>query len=313
MKKMMLFLLAVLSVVTISCNKNNQKDDKKQGKDVTFVLHLSSLDGSKPDQSLITGVKLVLANRLESFGETTVKETKEGELEMIVSGVDESKLPIMREVLTKDGDFGFWETYNYSEIAQNMLELDQMLDSTGTNAHPLFSVLHQHDTYGCIVGAAKAHDTVKINKILQSDMARRLLPMDLVFAWDAKTTDCNSTCREMYYLYALRAGANGAALQGDVVQEAVAEKDDRNMPIVSIVMNSEAARQWAYLTKMNVGKGVALVLDNRVYTAPIVNMEITGGRSLISGNFTEEETEALARVLKGGKKLPLKVEIVEEK
>lgn len=92
-----------------------------------------------------------------------------------------------------------------------------------------------------------------------------------------------------------------APLEGDVVTDAKDEFDQYSKPAVSMTMNSDGARRWAQLTKQNIGRSIAIVLDNYVYSAPNVNSEITGGRSQITGHFTPEQAKDLANVLKSGK------------
>lgn len=100
-------------------------------------------------------------------------------------------------------------------------------------------------------------------------------------------------------------------MEGDVVTDAKDEFDQYSKPAVSMTMNSDGARRWAQLTKQNIGRSIAIVLDNYVYSAPNVNSEITGGRSQITGHFTPEQAKDLANVLKSGK-MPAPAHIVQE-
>ena len=151
--------------------------------------------------------------------------------------------------------------------------------------------------------------------VLRRDQdAKQILPSDLRLLWSAKPVTDVPQLRNHYELYALKVTTtNGRApLEGDVVTDA---KDQFNnltgQPEVSMTMNSEGARRWAALTKANVGKAVAIVLDGVVYSAPRVNQEIDGGESSISGNFTVEETKDLANTLKSGR-MPAPAKIVQE-
>lgn len=114
-------------------------------------------------------------------------------------------------------------------------------------------------------------------------------------------------------MYAIKSTErNGRApLEGDVVTDAKDEYDQFNKPCVSMSMNTEGSRRWAALTKKNIGKEIAIVLDGYVYSAPRVNSEITGGNSQITGNFTPEVTKDLANVLKSGK-MPAPARIVQK-
>ena len=121
---------------------------------------------------------------------------------------------------------------------------------------------------------------------------------DIRFSWGVSAADGMS----IFELYALKTGYNGAAsLEGNVIDDAKAEFSQSGSPCVTMKMTADAARTWAQLTKANVGNSIAIVLDNAVYSAPNVKGEITGGRSEITGNFTIEQTQDLANVLRSGK------------
>ena len=163
------------------------------------------------------------------------------------------------------------------------------------------------------VGLASARDTAIINKVLQSDLAKQILPADMKLLWSAKPTDI-TTSSNIYELHALRiTQSNGRApLEGDVVTNAEDKFDQTtSKPTVSMTMNSDGARRWAALTKANIGKAIAIVLDDAVYSAPRVNGEIPGGQSEISGNFTIQDTKDLANTLKSGR-MPAPARIVQE-
>ena len=180
--------------------------------------------------------------------------------------------------------------------------------------HPLLSML-QTTPQGAlsIVGYAHVRDTAAIDKIIYSEAARRILPSDVKLLWSAKPTD-GFTAKNIYELHALKVTqSNGRApLEGDVITDA---RDEFNSvtgrPTVNMEMNSDGARRWAALTKANVGRAIAIVLDGAVYSAPRVNGEITGGSSEISGNFTIEDTKDLANTLKSGR-MPAPARIVQE-
>lgn len=182
-------------------------------------------------------------------------------------------------------------------------------------AHPLLSMLQ---TTGngqlSLTGFANVRDTAAINKIIYGAIAKQVLPSDLKLLWSAKPTDMIKGAKNIFELQALKVTtSNGRApLEGDVITDA---KDEFNnltgAPEVSMSMNSEGARRWAALTKANVGKAIAIVLDGAVYSAPRVNGEIDGGNSAISGNFTIEDTKDLANTLKSGR-MPAPARIVQE-
>jgi SecD/SecF fusion protein len=178
--------------------------------------------------------------------------------------------------------------------------------------HPLLALLQTipGDALS-LVGYAHVRDTAEINKALQSDVAKQILPSDLRLLWSAKPM--NEQNKNVFELYALKVTTSDgrAPLEGDVVTDAKDQFDNFGRPEVSMSMNSEGAREWAQLTKANVGKAVAIVLDGVVYSAPRVNGEISGGQSSISGNFTIEDTKDLANTLKSGR-MPAPARIVQE-
>ena len=178
-------------------------------------------------------------------------------------------------------------------------------------AHPLTAMLQVIPQGLSMVGYAHIRDTAEINKVIYGDEAKRIFPSDLKLMWGA--TPMEGT-KNVFELYAIKAsGSNGRApLEGDVIVEAKDEFEQLSgRPSVSMSMNSDGARRWAALTKANVGKAIAIVLDNAVYSAPRVNGEISGGNSQITGNFTIETTKDLANTLKSGR-MPAPARIVQE-
>ena len=180
--------------------------------------------------------------------------------------------------------------------------------------NPLFSIFQPSGNGALsLVGYASARDTAEVNKIIYSALAKQILPADCRLLWSAKPAD-GIQAKNIYELHAIKVTTtNGRApIEGDVVTDA---KDQFNnltgSPEVSMTMNSDGARRWAALTKANVGKAIAIVLDGTVYFAPRVNGEISGGQSSISGNFTIEDTKDLANTLKSGR-MPAPAHIVQE-
>lgn len=179
--------------------------------------------------------------------------------------------------------------------------------------HPLLSMLQTipGDALS-LVGYASVRDTAAVNKMIYGSLAKQILPSDLKLLWSAKPED-GLNKKNVYGLYALKITTSDgrAPLEGDVVTTAKDDFDQHGRPQVSMTMNSEGAREWAALTKANVGKAIAIVLDGVVYSAPRVNGEISGGQSSISGNFTIEDTKDLANTLKSGR-MPAPAKIVQE-
>ena len=186
-------------------------------------------------------------------------------------------------------------------------------DEQFRKSHPLASLLQfAQGPSGCVVGYASWRDTAAVNRCLASDVAKQVLPSDLRLKWGVKAVG-RGQLGDIFELYAIKVTErNGRApLEGDVVTEAKDDFDEHGRPCVSMTMNSDGARRWAALTKANVGRAIAIVLDDYVYSAPNVMNEITGGVSSITGQFTIEDTRDLANVLKSGK-MPAPAHIVSE-
>ncbi|MDN5552760.1 protein translocase subunit SecDF [Prevotella sp.] len=180
--------------------------------------------------------------------------------------------------------------------------------------HPLLAMLQTTGQNSLsVVGYASVRDTAAVNRVIHSAAAKQILPSDLKLLWSAKPAD-GIQAKNIYELHALKVTTTTgrAPLEGDVVTDASDQFDHLSgSPEVSMTMNSDGARRWAALTKANVGRAIAIVLDNAVYSAPRVNGEIDGGQSSISGNFTIEDTKDLANTLKSGR-MPAPARIVQE-
>ena len=181
--------------------------------------------------------------------------------------------------------------------------------------NPLFSVFQptQGNTLA-VVGYANARDTAEINKIIYSDLAGTIFPAELKLRWGAKPeTFGGQSNGDIFELYALKiTEPNGRApLEGDVITNSKDDFDQMSHPCVSMQMNSDGARRWSQITKQNIGKAVAIVLDDAVYSAPRILTQIDGGNSQITGNFTIEDTKDLANTLNSGK-MPAPTRIVQE-
>ena len=181
--------------------------------------------------------------------------------------------------------------------------------------NPLFAVFQPVQGQGlAIVGYALARDTADVDKVIYSTIAKDILPAEVKLRWGAKAEDFGTgTHGDVFALYALKiTEPNGRApLEGDVITNAKDDFDQMGHPSVSMEMNSDGARRWSQITKMNLGKAVAIVLDDAVYSAPRIQSQIDGGRSQITGNFTIEDTKDLANTLNSGK-MPAPTRIVQE-
>lgn len=181
-------------------------------------------------------------------------------------------------------------------------------------AHPLLAILNPTGQGALsVVGYASVRDTAEINRIIHSEVAKQVLPTDLKLLWSAKPAD-GLKVKNYYELHALKVTTTTgrAPLEGDVIVNASDQFDHfTGKPEVSMTMNTDGSRRWSAITKANIGRAVAIVLDGLVYTAPRINCEIDGGQSSITGNFTIEDTKDLANTLESGR-MPAPARIVQE-
>lgn len=185
---------------------------------------------------------------------------------------------------------------------------DSNLDSLAQNdeVSPLFSLIRSQR--GLVY---ELEDTAAINDIIQREDIKSLFPRNSRLVWDVKPTDVDGGT-QLLELYVVRTQrGDKAMLTGEVINDARQTYDQVGQPAVDMSMDPTGARKWAKITKDNIGKQIAIVLDNYVYSAPVVNAEIPNGKSIIEGNFTMEEAKDLANILKAGS-LPAPTRIVEE-
>ncbi len=183
--------------------------------------------------------------------------------------------------------------------------------------NPLFAVLQPSNARGnACIGFAQGGDTTLVNRYLNDPRVKALFPSEFRPMWSVSPSAYAGN-GNVYELVAIKAASRDgkAPLDGSAVTDARVSYEGQGMnqgnPVVSMTMNAEGANQWARITKDNIGKQVAIVLDGLVYSYPTVQSEITGGSSQISGNFTVEEATDLANVLKSGK-LPAPAKIIQE-
>ena len=244
-----------------------------------------------------------LANVLSASNDTTTVATETeapAVQDSIKAGSDDSASALLDSIKGKDN----------AEVNPSEAEFAKM--------HPLFAVLQINQYNGqlapsAIVGFARASDMEKINEYLSYKQVKDALPRNLSLKWGVKAMDEKG---QFFELYALKVtNRDGSpALGGDVVTDAKADfvqQPGISSQEVSMSMNAEGAKAWARLTKENINRSIAIVLDGMVYSAPNVQGEITGGQSSITGNFTPEEAKDLANVLKSGK-MAASVHIVQE-
>ncbi len=206
-----------------------------------------------------------------------------------------------------------------SDLAAKLTKKDNVNDAKAKadalKQNPLLAVFQPVPQGLAIVGYANARDTADVNKVIYSEIAASVLPAECKLRWGAKAEDFGgeNTKGEVFALYALKiTEPNGRApLEGDVITSSKDDFDQMGHPSVSMQMNSDGARRWSQITKQNIGRGVAIVLDDAVYSAPRILSQIDGGNSQITGNFTIEDTKDLANTLNSGK-MPAPTRIVQE-
>ncbi len=303
----------------------------------------------KEAESAVANSFNVLRNRIDRFGVTQPSIQKLGNSGRILVELPGVKEPErVRKLLQGTASLEFWTTFENSEIAPYLMEANSVLagilaeenetpavaeaapaedivaEELAGNAeaeadealraqNPLFAVLQPvQGNGGACIGYATSADTAKVNRYLSMPQIAALFPAEFRPMWGVKPV---SNTENIYELVAIKASSRDgqAPLDGSAITNANVSYDSRTNgePKVSMSMNAEGANIWAHLTKDNIGKQIAIVLDGTVYSYPVVNQEISGGNSEISGHFTVEEATDLVNVLKSGK-LPAPATIVQE-
>ena len=303
----------------------------------------------KEAESAVANSFNVLRNRIDRFGVTQPSIQKLGNSGRILVELPGVKEPErVRKLLQGTASLEFWTTFENSEIAPYLMEANEVLagilaeenetpavaeaapaedivaeelagnaeaeaDETLRAQNPLFAVLQPvQGNGGACIGYATSADTAKVNRYLSMPQIAALFPAEFRPMWGVKPV---GNSENIYELVAIKASSRDgqAPLDGSAITNANVSYDSRTNgePKVSMSMNAEGANIWAHLTKDNIGKQIAIVLDGTVYSYPVVNSEISGGNSEISGHFTVEEATDLVNVLKSGK-LPAPATIVQE-
>ena len=286
----------------------------------------------------------VLRNRIDRFGVASPSIQRLGNTGRILVELPGVKEPErVRKLLQGTASLEFWTTFENSEIYPFLAEANQTLSALAEaeepskkaetsvveseinaqndnaelaaykKANPLFAVLQPSQSQrGACIGYANAADTSKVNALLRK--TKDMFPAEFRPMWSVKPVK-GMGADNIFELVAIKASSRDgkAPLDGSSVTDARVSYNSQSggNPTVSMSMNAEGANTWARLTKDNIGKQIAIVLDGTVYSYPVVNTEITGGNSEISGNFDIEEATDLTNVLKSGK-LPAPATIVQE-
>ena len=265
----------------------------------------------------------VLRSRIDQYGVVSpniqVLQGKDGQILLELPGVKEHDR--VRQLLQRSANLEFYETYKLEEISNALAQLDNKLAADTADAFAGFwGYFVQGGAQGTPnVGLATVMNKAKIDEILASNVAKQILPSNLKLRWEVKpqTVQMTDTATnavkniDLYSLVALKSNNGKPALDGSCVIAASSDYDNMQGNVVSMTMDSNGAKQWARVTGNNIGNCVAIVLDDMVYSYPRVNDAIEGGRSQITGQFSIEEAQDLANVLKSGK-MTAKVEIISD-
>ena len=267
----------------------------------------------------------VLRSRIDAYGVVSpniqVLQDNDGQILLELPGVKEPER--VTDLLKSSANLEFFEVYNYNEIAGDLQNLASQYAAQDTVNHlNLIALLGGAQRNGSpVVGMVTPANRNLVDSVLNSDLAKKLLPSDLSLVWSVKQAEfpvtdekgnvvkkANGDDKTVGY-WELVALKGDAALEGDAVTSASSEYDNMQGNMVNMKMTDRGAQEWATITRNNIGRSIAIVLDNNVYSFPNVNNEITGGSSQITGNFTPEEANDLANVLKSGK-MSARVDVV---
>ncbi len=267
----------------------------------------------------------IFRTRIDQFGVVAPNiqklQDKTGQILLELPGVKEPER--VTELLKSSANLEFYEVYNYNEIAGDLQRFAQQYAAQDTVNHlNVIALLGGAQRSGSpVVGMVAPSNRNLVDSVMNSELARRILPSDLTLMWSVKPAEfpvtdekgqpvmkSNGQPQTVAY-WELVALKGDAALEGDAVTSASSDYDNMQGNMVNMKMNDRGAQEWATITRNNLGRSIAIVLDNNVYSFPNVNSEITGGSSQITGNFTPEEANDLANVLKSGK-MNAKVSVV---
>ncbi len=301
--------------------------------DLTVVFRDQTKRGDSPEavenalrqevKDRVSSSTNVLRSRIDQFGVVApnIQELEnDGQILLELPGVKEHDR--VRELLKSSANLEFYETFPVQEYQTALMELDRTIAADSVNAGRglLAHFFPMGANSPIAVGFATSMERSAIDNILASPEAKRILPANLKLVWEVKpqTIEMTDTATgrtrkvELFSLVGLRTVGGKPTLSGDVVTTASNEYDNmQGGNYVSMTMNPEASKKWARMTAANVGKQVAVVLDDMVYSAPVVQNAIEGGRTSITGHFTTDEAKDLANVLKSGK-MAAKVDIISD-
>ena len=266
----------------------------------------------------------IFRTRIDQFGVVSPNiqklQDKNGQVLLELPGVKEPER--VTELLKSSANLEFYEVYNYNEIQNELGRLAQLLANDTVQSQNLYALLGGVQRSGSpVVGMVTPANRMLVDSLMNTETAKKTLPADLTLMWSVKPAEFPRTdakgnvikkadgtdMTDAYWeLVALK---GDAVLEGDAITSASSEYDNMQGNMVNMKMNDRGAKDWATITRNNLGRSIAIVLDEHVYSFPNVNSEITGGSSQITGNFTPEEANDLSNVLKSGK-MSAKVNVV---
>ena len=243
----------------------------------------------------------VFRNRIDKFGVVSPNiqkiEGKNGQILLELPGVKDPEQ--MTRLLKSSANLQFYEVFNANEVGNDVESLSIAYAQANEGKKTLRDYFGNRQVNGNspVVGYVNRADTAAVNEILNSPQAQDLRS-DLKLVWSAKPSNGSKGKNAVFELIALKGEPR---LEGDAITSASSEHDNLRGNVVNMRMSDRGAQDWAVITKENVGRPIAIVLDDNVYSYPNVNTPITGGSSEITGHFTPEEANDLAQLLKSGK------------
>ncbi|MGB4845569.1 MAG: protein translocase subunit SecDF [Ferruginibacter sp.] len=301
-----------------------EKEVKINDNDATVIAKLKEISAGA-----IKETYKILVRRIDKFGVAQPNinfDENKGIINVELAGVTD--IDRVRKLLQASAHLQFWEVYNIEELANSLKLADEglqnylngvsdtakVVDSAKLleNVNPFFRVINpinpQSDPntgkvfYPSAIGSIAVQDTAVFNDYLRNEVVKNVIPADCKFLLGVEEKAEKGTQR-FFPLYAVKTlpGSDKAPLEGEGVKEARQDFDERGRPAIKMEMTATGSKTWARLTGKNVGRPIAIALDDIVYSAPNVNGAIEGGSSEISGNFTVQEAQDLSNILKSGK------------
>jgi SecD/SecF fusion protein len=279
----------------------------------------------------------IIGKRLNnSFGipqESMKLDVTENQISLIISKADTNKIATIKEIITGYAKLEFWETYENSEIMGYLTKANNLLREMKTvsfvkdantkdefiSQNPLFGILKPMITEqgeplrSCLIGLASETDTLKVDRYLQMPQVKALFPSELKLIWSQNPYKYGPS-KGLYELHAIKVTTQDgkAPLDGSIIASAKPITGPSKSDVkIDLTMNAEGASRWARITRENVNRCIAVVLNGFVRSSPRVQAEISGGNTEITGNFTIEEANDLVNILKSGQ-LPFELKIVKE-